>query len=364
MQLKARRALDKPARSFDSGDQSILAVDVGAGTQDILVFRPGRPMENSEKLILPSRTQVVAREIEQVTRDRRALHLGGHLMGGGASSEAIDRHIAAGLRVTANEDAARTIHNRPERVRDAGIEIAAECPVGAIEVELGDIDLAAIVSALSLFQVPMPRTIAIAVQDHGFRPGAGNNEVRFEYLQSLVDDGGLLTNMVFESPPDAMTRMEAIARAIPGVVLMDTGAAAVLGVRGDPIARDMIDRDGAVVVNVGNMHTFAALAKGERLYGLFEHHSHGMTADLLNRLVSALIAGELDPERFHATFDGHGAAYSADYERDGPFRHVVITGPNRAIAAGLTYYQAAPYGDMMLTGSFGLVDGVQRLGAM
>lgn len=361
MLLKARPPLDLHAQLTDSEHQSVLAIDIGAGTQDILVYRPDRPVENSEKLILPSRTQVVAREIERVTRLGRSLHLGGHLMGGGASTSAIERHLAAGLRVTANADAARTIHNRPERVREAGIEISQHCPEDAIEVTLGDVDLASIESALALFQVPMPQKVAIAVQDHGYRPGAGNNDVRFEYLQSLVDDGGQLSNMVFTRAPESMTRMEAISNAIPGVILMDTGAAAVLGVRGDPIARGLIDRDGAVVVNVGNMHTFASLVKGERLYGLFEHHSHGMTAELLARLVNALIAGSLDPARFHASFDGHGAAYSTDYERDGPFRHVVITGPNRSIAAGLNYYEAAPFGDMMLTGSFGLIEGARRL---
>jgi hypothetical protein len=32
-----------------------------------------------------------------------------------------------------------------------------------------------------------------------------------------------------------------------------------------------------------------------------------------------------------------------------------VTGPNRHIAAPLGYYQAVPYGDMMLAGPYGLV---------
>jgi uncharacterized protein (DUF1786 family) len=341
-------------------NEAILAVDVGAGTQDILVYRPGRPIENSEKLIVPSQTQVVARQIESVTALGFPLHLGGHLMGGGASSESIERHLAAGFPVTANSDAARTIHNRPERVASLGVTISEDPPAEALVVEFGDIDRRQIEDALELFGVPMPPTIAVAVQDHGYRPGAGNNDVRFQFLQSLIDDGGSFTRMVFSQPPANMTRMESIARTIPGVYLMDTGAAAVLGVRGDPIAREHIDSSGAVVVNVGNMHTFAALVKGDRLYGLFEHHSHGMTADLLDRLVSSLRQGTLDPASFHKMFDGHGAAYTDDYIREGPFEYVVITGPNRGIAHGLSYHEAAPFGDMMLTGCFGLIEGVRR----
>jgi uncharacterized protein (DUF1786 family) len=264
------------------------------------------------------------------------------------------------LPVTANADAARTLHNRPERVAALGIAICEEPPAGAAEVELADIDLRSIERALDQFEVKMPDFVAVAVQDHGFRPGAGNNETRFEYLQSLIDAGGSLNRMVFRHPPADMTRMDAIAQQIPGVYLMDTGAAAVLGVRADPVARVRLDRDGAVVVNVGNMHTFAALVKGERLYGLFEHHSHGMDAGLLDRLVSDLRRGTLDTDSFLDRFDGHGAAYTDDYAREGPFDFVVITGPNRGIASGLGYHEAAPFGDMMLTGCFGLVEGVRR----
>jgi uncharacterized protein (DUF1786 family) len=338
----------------------VLAIDVGAGTQDILIYDERRAMENCEKLVLPSQTQVVARRIAAVTAAGRPLHLSGRLMGGGASSDAVARHIAAGLPVTATPDAARTIHNRPERIAAFGVDIRERPPSGACEVTLGDIDLPALSAALAHFNVEIPSTIAVAVQDHGYRPGAGNNEVRFDYLQSLLDDGGLLDRMVFSVPPAGMTRMEAIAEAVPGVFLMDTGAAAVLGVRGDPIAREHIDRHGAVIVNLGNMHTFAALVKGNRLYGLFEHHSHGMSADLLGELVGALRSGELNVSGFTERFDGHGAAFSEDYVDEGPFTFVVVTGPNRAIARPLGYYEAAPYGDMMLSGAFGLVEAVRR----
>jgi len=39
----------------------ILAVDIGAGTQDILLWEAGQPMENNVKLVLPSWTTVLVR---------------------------------------------------------------------------------------------------------------------------------------------------------------------------------------------------------------------------------------------------------------------------------------------------------------
>src|SRR4051794_11761793 len=149
----------------------ILAIDIGAGTQDILIYESGKPIENCAKLILPSQTQIVAARIRKVTDAGKPLHLSGHLMGGGASSAAIAAHVAAGLAVTATADAARTVHNRPERIAAAGVVIAEEVPEGAEIVQLGDIDVEHLREGLALFGVEMPEHFAIAVQDHGYRPG-------------------------------------------------------------------------------------------------------------------------------------------------------------------------------------------------
>jgi uncharacterized protein (DUF1786 family) len=343
-----------------SNHDRILAIDIGAGTQDVLIYEPGRPIENSEKLVLPSPTQIVARRIREITRAGAPLHLTGRLMGGGASSDAVAAHVAAGLPATATEDAARTIHNRPERISAAGVTISAEAPEGAVCVRLGDFDAEGMRTALAQFGVELPGTVAIALQDHGYRPGRGNNDVRFDYLQSLLDNGGNLAGMIFTEPPEGMTRMASLLAEIPGAYVMDTGAAAVLGVLGDPIVAEAVNGKGAVIVNIGNMHTFAALVRGERLFGLFEHHSGGMSAPLLQRLVTALQSGRLDPASFHEQFDGHGAAFDRGYIELEPFPFVAITGPNRGLARALGYYEAAPFGDMMLTGSFGLVEGVLR----
>ncbi len=43
------------------------------------------------------------------------------------------------------------------------------------------------------------------------------------------------------------------------------------------------------------------------------------------------------------------------------FGIITVVGPHRQIAEGLDCYFAAPYGDMMLTGCFGLVAGAKKL---
>lgn len=344
-----------------SHDGRILAIDVGAGTQDVLLFDPNREPENCLKMVLPSQTQLVAARVRAATAAGRPIHLHGTVMGGGASTDAMKDHLAAGLPLSATADAGRTIHNDLEKVKTLGVEIRPEPPPGSVVIETGDVDLAAFTASLAPFGVSVPERVAVAVQDHGFRPGSGNNEVRFEYLQSLLASGGDLQRMVYTTPPAGMTRMEAVQHAIPGVTLMDTGAAAVLGALGDPIVAEAVETDGAILVNVGNMHTFATLVRGRRLYGLFEQHTGGITPAIIADLVDRLRDATLDTERFRDTFDGHGAALAPEYQDVGPFRFVAITGPRRRLAHGLGYYEAAPYGDMMLSGSWGLVAGVQLL---
>lgn len=349
-------------QGMDSRDGRILAIDVGAGTQDILLFDPAREPENCLKLVLPSQTQVVGQRVRQTTAAGKPIHLRGVLMGGGASTDAMKEHLAAGLPLSASEDAARSIHNDLARVHALGVDIRSDAPPGAVVIETADIDLAALAAALSPFGVALPETVAVAVQDHGYRPGSGNNEVRFDYLQGLLEEGGDLRRMVYSEPPPGMTRMDAVSRTRPGAHLMDTGAAAVLGALGDPVVAAAAAGEGAILVNVGNMHTFATLLKGRRLYGLFEHHTGGITPEIIAGLVSGLRDATLNTERFRESFDGHGAALDPAYRREGPFTFVAVTGPNRRLARGLGYHEAAPHGDMMLAGAWGLVAGVRLLG--
>jgi uncharacterized protein (DUF1786 family) len=337
----------------------VLAIDVGAGTQDVLVYDASLEPENCPKLVLPSQTQIVGRRIRAATAARRPVHLAGTLMGGGASADAAKAHLAAGLPLSAAPGAAKTLHNDLARVASMGVEIRDDAPDGAVVVETADVDLDALRAALRPFGVELPHTVAVAVQDHGDRPGAGNNAVRFAYLNGLLADGGDLARAVYRDPPPGMTRMAAVRTAAPDAYLMDTGAAAVLGALGDPAVAAAAETDGAIVVNVGNMHTFAALVAGRRLFGLFEHHTGGITTALLGELVARLRDGTLDADTFRRDFDGHGAALDPAHRAAGPFRFVAVTGPHRRLARPLGYHEAAPHGDMTLAGAYGLVDGVR-----
>ncbi len=74
----------------------VLCLDIGSGTQDALLARPGLEYENWPRFVLPSPARMVAQRIRELTLLRRGLWLHGGNMGGGFS-QALREHLAAGL---------------------------------------------------------------------------------------------------------------------------------------------------------------------------------------------------------------------------------------------------------------------------
>lgn len=343
----------------EGADERIMAIDVGGGTQDILLFEPGQPMENCVKLVLPAQTVVVARRIAQATRARRPVHLAGSLMGGGSSVKALLRHVKEGLSATATTEAAKTIKDNPEHVLERGIGIMQQAPPDAVVIRTGDVDLTALADALARFEVMLPSRYAVAVQDHGECLTGSNRRFRFALWERFLSRGARLMDLVYrDDVPAELTRMKAVQKDLPGAVVTDTSTAAILGALEDP-AVAVAARQGAVIVNAGNKHTTGLLIEGDRVWGLFEHHTSLMDPAKLADHVVRLSSGSLDGEEVFRD-QGHGAWVHPDAPV-GTFEFVAVTGPQRHLAADLGWHLATPHGDMMLSGAFGLVAAARAL---
>ena len=96
---------------------SLLAMDVGGGTQDIFIWEAGQTVENGVKLVLPAPTQVLARRLRRLTAQGQPIFLTGRVMGGGAVTQAVRRHLGQGLPVYATPQAAFTFSDRLEVVQ-------------------------------------------------------------------------------------------------------------------------------------------------------------------------------------------------------------------------------------------------------
>jgi len=344
----------------------ILAVDIGMGTQDVLLYDPEINIENSPRVIVPSATQIIAGRIRRATAQRQPVGLTGDTIGGGPSGSALRRHLAAGLPAYASEEAARTFDDDLEVVQGWGVQILSEAEARETSgelLELRDLDVGAVRRALAFFHVDLGDIIvAAAVQDHGAAPkGVSDRVFRFERLQETLARGWLDAFAYLDAEiPEHFTRMRSLARSLArqGVersLIMDTGPAAVLGALADQtVAR----RPHKMVVNAGNGHTLAFHMDGESVIGLFEHHTSRLSGRSLDRFLARLKAGTLTNQEI---FDegGHGC-WIKEGRRRTPF--TALTGPRRLLFAGDVEgaYLAAPHGDMMLTGCFGLVEACRR----
>ncbi|MCB2225948.1 MAG: DUF1786 domain-containing protein [Desulfarculaceae bacterium] len=331
----------------------LLAIDIGGGTQDILLWRAEQNLENAVKLVLPAPTQVAAARVRRATAQNRDVFLRGELMGGGAIHKAVDAHLAAGLKVYATARAGATFSDDPAKVAAMGIQAVEDAPPGALAVSLGDLNLAELAEACARFEVELPRQLALAVCDHGYSPGYSNRKFRFNMWRRFLEGGGLLAGLISQTPPPDMTRLEALSRQAPGCLLMDTAAAAAWGALQDPAVAARAASEGVCIVNLGNMHTVAFLVQGQRVLGIYEHHTGCLDTMRLSDQVERFIRGELGDEEVFAT-QGHGMARLADAPQSLPGQPV-ITGPQRRLAQGLGWATAVPHGDVMLSGCFGLL---------
>ena len=290
----------------------ILALDIGTGTQDILLFDSARAVENCVQLVMPSPTVIASDMVRAATVRRQPLIVTGTNMGGGPVTGAVQEHIASGLTVHATPAAAVTFDDDLDVVRSLGITLVSDEEAAGLDgalVVLADLDIGMVRRALEAFQV-VPRWDAMAVFDHGNSPlGYSDRKFRFDHLRRQVQVG---QRDVFSfaytarEVPDYLTRMRAVVETageeVP-LLMMDTAEAAVLGSLEDS---HVAEQRCKVVVNLGNEHTLAFHLNEATIQGLFEHHTHVLSRQRLEEYLLGLVRGDLDGEAVWRD-QGHGA---------------------------------------------------------
>ena len=352
----------------------ILAIDIGAGTEDILLYdSQEKSVENCVKMVLPSPSLVFARNVQDATRLCQDLFVGGDIIGGGAFSAAVIDHVEKGLRVSMTATAAYTVRNRLDEVRELGIEIVAEGekPPG-FEGEIltiEEVNLRQLQAFLTEFGEDLSDVdvVAVAVQDHGtFPEGRSNRQFRIQKLRELLQENPKPENLAFKESeiPAHFVRMKSGAQAslrqLPHakVLLMDTSPDALLGCLKDPTVEESRT---TLVVNVGNGHTIAAIVSEGNIVGVIEHHTRMLNSPKIERLLVNFADGKLtDEEVFND--NGHGVFYLSQPPSFSKIERVAATGPNRGMLANtsLSVHFAAPAGDVMMTGPVGLVEAAKR----
>jgi uncharacterized protein (DUF1786 family) len=351
----------------------ILAIDIGAGTEDILLYDSVlENIENCIKMVLPSPSQVFAEKVKIATRQGKNLFVKGDTIGGGAFSHALKKHVEAGLRVYMTENAAYTVRNSLNQVRQRGIEIVHESEPENFEGEtmvLEEVNIGKLRDFLKFFGEPLSDIdfVAIAVQDHGVFPEEmSNRRFRINKIRELLKKNPKPEAFAFkenEIPPYYPRMRSAVLaskRQLPNaqVVVMDTSPDAILGCLMDPAVENA---DPILAVNVGNGHTMAAIISRGEVTAVLEHHTRLLNPQKMERLLRDFADEKLcDEEVFED--NGHGMFYLSKPPGFSEIEKVVVTGPNRKVLAetNLQVHFATPAGDVMMTGPIGLVEATKR----
>jgi len=364
----------------------ILAVDVGTGTQDVLLFDSASSIENCFEMIMPSPTVIVQRRILRATAEGRPVLLTGHIMGGGPCAWAARDHAQAGYPCYATPDAARTLDDDLSMVERLGLRVVDDAEAQRLreqegarlaDVTMRDFDADALRRAFAAFDVDVDvDAVAVAAFDHGAAPpGVSDRRFRFDAIATRVrerPDALAFAWRAADLPAD-LTRLAAVAADAaryqspdgamsgPPVVVMDTGAAALAGALEDPLVSGWEE---ALVANLGNFHTLAFHLRGGRIVSLFEHHTGELDRPRLEGYLRDLAAGALSNERVFAE-SGHGALTldPAAGRTNSTTPFLAVTGPRRELLRGsvLAPYEPAPHGSMMLAGCYGLLRAVATL---
>jgi uncharacterized protein (DUF1786 family) len=335
----------------------ILAIDIGAGTQDILLFDSKKKIENCISLVLPTPSKFLAEKLKTIEGD---VYLSGDAIGGGSLIRAILSHLQKGYRVVMEESAAYSIRNDLDEVKSMGIEVGKNPGTDQFrQLEIREVDLPLLENFLSNFGEDLKvDVLAIAVQDHGVAPkGVSDRAFRFEKMEAMLrkDNRPETFHFTEDSIPSYYLRMRSAAKAVrrtssSPILVMDTSFSAILGCMEEATGPSL-------VVNVGNGHTIAALLVEGKIEGLYEHHTHELTREKIEHDLKLFIRGELNGRKVFEE-NGHGAITLKPYKGD---VSVFVTGPNRDLfkGTGLKFVYVAPGGNTMMTGPMGLVKATQ-----
>jgi uncharacterized protein (DUF1786 family) len=356
-----------------SGKMKILAIDIGAGTQDILLHDSEKQLENCIKMVLPSPSPLLAAQVSALDAEGKDLFITGHTVGGGSLSQAIKRFLSSGHHVYMTAAAAYTMRNNLEDVARLGVVIREEPPPGfeGTVLTADELDLAPLRRLLEEMGEGLDEltAVAVAVQDHGsYNVGESNRKTRLSHMRRRLEsnpDPRALSYVAGEVPetfPRMVSAASRLREQLPceHILVMDTAPAAAAGCLADPRVAEKAGGN-LLLVNAGNGHTLACLMRGGKVVAVLEHHTKRLEPAPFASYLAAFCSGEArDDDDYMAS--GHGLFYVGDPPGITELDMIAVTGPNRELleGSGLDVYYPSPGGDMMMTGPMGLVRAVQR----
>jgi len=344
-----------------------LMLDIGAGTMDILYYDDTSDLHY--KAVVKSPVRHLAETIDGTSGN---LIVTGDEMGGGPVSSRL-KERAIRWDVAMSRSAAATIHHDLDRVRGLGIRIVDDEEALGLRdqpeytaVSTGDFQFERVRNIVEGFGVACVfDAVGVCAQDHGVPPaGESHLDYRHRLFRDRLDKSPYPHALLYESEkvPATFNRLKSIAECAKMLqaeetYLMDSGMAAIHGAYSDTQAAG---KSRVLVLDIATSHTVGAAFEQTELAGFFEYHTHDITPERLAHLVVSLANGDLSHKQILQE-GGHGAYVRKGIGFDAT-DILLATGPKRQILQGtrLPVVYGAPFGDNMMTGTFGLLDAIRR----
>jgi uncharacterized protein (DUF1786 family) len=375
----------------------ILAIDVGKGTEDILLLDESKPIENTIQIVLPSTAQILRDQL--YNDDSDLIFISGSLMAGEPWHKVVyDKCAENPNSVIMTETAARSLRYNLDQVRAKKVKILSdsefdkeyeknkkkqdeikEFPMypnrfSISHYSISDINFDRIEAILAASDID-PNDISkvlLCVQDHGEPVDANQSarDYRMSAIYSRLDNNGRLEDLMFRSDeiPQELPRLNSVAESVlkyfshlstNDVYVMDSSPSVVLGVVGDLYPKDITVDNKHLIVNLGNGHTLAAFMKGDVVELLYELHTGGLITDSFFEELDLILKGKLTHEDVLQK-GAHGI-----YRRNNPdenqiistYLPILVIGPNREKIKNIhdEISFSHPGGSMMMSGPLGLI---------
>ncbi len=375
----------------------ILSIDVGKGTEDLLLFDENKQIENTIQIVLPSTAQILRDQL--LDDDSDLIFISGSLMAGEPWHKVVyDKCAEKPNCVIMTEIAARSLRYNLEQVRSKNVRVLSnkefeaeyekyrkkqeeidEFPMYSTRLTLSrysisDINFDRIETILNTSEIKKNdiTKILLCVQDHG-EPGDPNQsarDFRMSAIYSRLDQSGRLEALMFRSDeiPQELPRLRSVAQdalkyfshlTYNDIYVMDSSPAVVLGVVSDLYPADISDEKEHLIVNLGNGHTLATFMKGSVVELVYELHTGALDVGGFAEDLDLILKGKLCHE--DVLKKGAHGIYRRNIPDDNQildnYLPILVIGPNRNKIKNINEEITFPHpgGSMMMSGPIGLI---------
>ncbi|MHA2501989.1 MAG: DUF1786 family protein [Candidatus Kariarchaeaceae archaeon] len=341
----------------------ILSIDIGKGTEDILLVDPEEGLsENCPQAILPSQTKLLYQRLEKAGHHKH-WYFDGEIMAGEPWHQLVYRHAKKeGNSVSMSAVSSLSLRYSHDQVISRGIMIKEQPPAGSITFWTKDIDwhrIDAFVNAAG-YKITDVKTVLLACQDHGNPdgPGQSSRDYRMRTVYNSLQEEPTIASLLtpHDQVSERLPRHKAlIASALThfnhlkghDIHIMDSSPAVVNGI--DPID------DKSIIVNVGNGHTLVAILQSNQVSAIYETHTGAVTVDGISKVLQGMLSNTLTHDIVLQS-GGHGLFQRKDFDDSDTLSaySIYLIGPNRDKLKSLGGTYSYPISNMMMAGPVGL----------